>query len=167
MLEWLKRHAWKACSRLKRLTSSNLVLSATKHSKSKLAVRDRNRKRRTPTRWKSHFQRVGVLRLRQQPTKKWAVVLILSILSQGPLRQGAPRCGRPRGGQISSVKTDDFQPKVLIFNRLCYWQTFQRTSFIYCQGRLGPENLTNYWPIEIVLWLVFCQITLQKSRKGV
>ena len=28
MLEWFKRHAWKACSRLKRLTSSNLVLSA-------------------------------------------------------------------------------------------------------------------------------------------
>ena len=28
MLEWLKRHAWKACSRLKRLTGSNPVLSA-------------------------------------------------------------------------------------------------------------------------------------------
>ena len=30
MLEWLKRHAWKACSRLKRLTGSNPVLSAEK-----------------------------------------------------------------------------------------------------------------------------------------
>ena len=28
MLEWLKRHAWKACMRQKRITSSNLVLSA-------------------------------------------------------------------------------------------------------------------------------------------
>ena len=31
MLEWLKRHAWKACKRPKRFTSSNLVLSATNH----------------------------------------------------------------------------------------------------------------------------------------
>ena len=28
MLEWLKRHAWKACIPLKGITSSNLVLSA-------------------------------------------------------------------------------------------------------------------------------------------
>ena len=28
MLEWLKRHAWKACGRQKRLASSNLALSA-------------------------------------------------------------------------------------------------------------------------------------------
>ena len=28
MLEWLKRHAWKACILLKGITSSNLVLSA-------------------------------------------------------------------------------------------------------------------------------------------
>ncbi len=28
MLEWLKRHAWKACKPLKGFTSSNLVLSA-------------------------------------------------------------------------------------------------------------------------------------------
>ena len=28
MLEWLKRHAWKACSLLKGLASSNLALSA-------------------------------------------------------------------------------------------------------------------------------------------
>ena len=28
MLEWLKRHAWKACIRQKCITSSNLVLSA-------------------------------------------------------------------------------------------------------------------------------------------
>ena len=28
MLEWLKRHAWKACKRLKRFTGSNPVLSA-------------------------------------------------------------------------------------------------------------------------------------------
>ena len=32
MLEWLKRHAWKACSRLKRLTGSNPVLSAPRKS---------------------------------------------------------------------------------------------------------------------------------------
>jgi hypothetical protein len=30
MLEWLKRHAWKACKRLKRFTGSNPVLSANK-----------------------------------------------------------------------------------------------------------------------------------------
>ncbi len=30
MLEWLKRHAWKACGRQKRLASSNLALSANK-----------------------------------------------------------------------------------------------------------------------------------------
>ena len=30
MLEWLKRHAWKACKRLKRFTGSNPVLSAKK-----------------------------------------------------------------------------------------------------------------------------------------
>ena len=29
MLEWLKRHAWKACIPLKGITSSNLVLSAS------------------------------------------------------------------------------------------------------------------------------------------
>ena len=28
VLEWLKRHAWKACIPLKGITSSNLVLSA-------------------------------------------------------------------------------------------------------------------------------------------
>ncbi len=28
MLEWLKRHAWKACIRQKRITGSNPVLSA-------------------------------------------------------------------------------------------------------------------------------------------
>ena len=28
MLEWLKRHAWKACGLLKGLASSNLALSA-------------------------------------------------------------------------------------------------------------------------------------------
>ena len=28
MLEWLKRHAWKACVRQKRIASSNLALSA-------------------------------------------------------------------------------------------------------------------------------------------
>ena len=28
MLEWLKRHAWKACIRPKRITGSNPVLSA-------------------------------------------------------------------------------------------------------------------------------------------
>ena len=30
MLEWLKRHAWKACIRQKRITGSNPVLSAKK-----------------------------------------------------------------------------------------------------------------------------------------
>ena len=30
MLEWLKRHAWKACKRPKRFTGSNPVLSAKK-----------------------------------------------------------------------------------------------------------------------------------------
>ena len=35
MLEWLKRHAWKACSRLKRLTGSNPVLSAKAETISK------------------------------------------------------------------------------------------------------------------------------------
>ena len=30
MLEWLKRHAWKACIRQKRIPSSNLGLSALK-----------------------------------------------------------------------------------------------------------------------------------------
>ena len=30
MLEWLKRHAWKACKRPKRFTGSNPVLSAFK-----------------------------------------------------------------------------------------------------------------------------------------
>ena len=28
MLEWLKRHAWKACIRLKRIAGSNPALSA-------------------------------------------------------------------------------------------------------------------------------------------
>ncbi len=32
VLEWLKRHAWKACSRQKRLASSNLAHSAQKNS---------------------------------------------------------------------------------------------------------------------------------------
>ncbi len=31
VLEWLKRHAWKACIPLKGITSSNLVLSALNH----------------------------------------------------------------------------------------------------------------------------------------
>ena len=30
VLEWLKRHAWKACIRQKRITGSNPVLSAKK-----------------------------------------------------------------------------------------------------------------------------------------
>ena len=30
MLEWLKRHAWKACIRQKRITGSNPVLSAVR-----------------------------------------------------------------------------------------------------------------------------------------
>ena len=33
MLEWLKRHAWKACIPLKGITSSNLVLSALNNLK--------------------------------------------------------------------------------------------------------------------------------------
>ena len=33
MLEWLKRHAWKACIRQKRITGSNPVLSAKKREK--------------------------------------------------------------------------------------------------------------------------------------
>ena len=33
MLEWLKRHAWKACIRQKRITGSNPVLSAKKQLK--------------------------------------------------------------------------------------------------------------------------------------
>ena len=32
MLEWLKRHAWKACDRQKRFASSNLALSASKET---------------------------------------------------------------------------------------------------------------------------------------
>ena len=36
MLEWLKRHAWKACSRQNRLAGSNPVLSARKNEDSKL-----------------------------------------------------------------------------------------------------------------------------------
>ena len=39
MLEWLKRHAWKACSRLKRLTGSNPVLSATKEGRMTKVIR--------------------------------------------------------------------------------------------------------------------------------
>ena len=39
MLEWLKRHAWKACSRLKRLTGSNPVLSATENQFPQLQAR--------------------------------------------------------------------------------------------------------------------------------
>lgn len=31
MLEWLKRHAWKACIRQKRITGSNPVLSAIRY----------------------------------------------------------------------------------------------------------------------------------------
>lgn len=34
MLEWFKRHAWKACKLLKGFTSSNLVLSAGKTNES-------------------------------------------------------------------------------------------------------------------------------------
>ncbi len=30
MLEWLKRHAWKACIRLKRIAGSNPTLSASR-----------------------------------------------------------------------------------------------------------------------------------------
>ena len=33
MLEWLKRHAWKACIRQKRIASSNLAHSANKTPK--------------------------------------------------------------------------------------------------------------------------------------
>ena len=33
MLEWLKRHAWKACIRQKRIRSSNLRLSANQKEK--------------------------------------------------------------------------------------------------------------------------------------
>ena len=36
VLEWLKRHAWKACSRQNRLAGSNPVLSAKKGSRVKL-----------------------------------------------------------------------------------------------------------------------------------
>ena len=86
------------------------------------------------------FIRAGVLRLRKQPTKKWAVVLILSVLSQGPLRQGAPRCGRPRGGQISSGQTDDIQPKVLIFDSLCHCVIFHDTKIAASQ-RLRKDKI--------------------------
>ncbi len=34
MLEWLKRHAWKACIRQKRIGGSNPPLSATESCKS-------------------------------------------------------------------------------------------------------------------------------------
>ena len=36
MLEWLKRHAWKACIRQKRIPSSNLGLSAQNSTKNPL-----------------------------------------------------------------------------------------------------------------------------------
>ncbi len=35
VLEWLKRHAWKACKRQKRFTGSNPVLSANQRLVSK------------------------------------------------------------------------------------------------------------------------------------
>ena len=40
MLEWLKRHAWKACKRLKRFGGSNPPLSANKNG-SRLMVEGR------------------------------------------------------------------------------------------------------------------------------
>ena len=43
MLEWLKRHAWKACSRLKRLTGSNPVLSAKAETIGEPNLFERNR----------------------------------------------------------------------------------------------------------------------------
>ena len=38
MLEWLKRHAWKACIRLKRIAGSNPALSATVNTMMKLRI---------------------------------------------------------------------------------------------------------------------------------
>ncbi len=35
MLEWLKRHAWKACIRLKRIGGSNPPLSANENMKNR------------------------------------------------------------------------------------------------------------------------------------
>ena len=40
VLEWLKRHAWKACKRQKRFTSSNLVLSAENPRKFRMGFGD-------------------------------------------------------------------------------------------------------------------------------
>ena len=38
MLEWLKRHAWKACIRQKRIASSNLAHSAKKIAESQIST---------------------------------------------------------------------------------------------------------------------------------
>ncbi len=38
MLEWLKRHAWKACIPLKGIRSSNLLLSATENESNQRAA---------------------------------------------------------------------------------------------------------------------------------
>ena len=86
MLEWLKRHAWKACSRLKRLTGSNPVLSAkaiTEVSSSSLdstsvicfctappqAERDVGAKRRNPERQHHARPRSGISPPSRLPVK--------------------------------------------------------------------------------------------------
>ena len=40
MLEWLKRHAWKACIRQKRIASSNLAHSATNFLREGMSITD-------------------------------------------------------------------------------------------------------------------------------
>ena len=45
MLEWLKRHAWKACIRQKRITGSNPVLSAIRYYRAILILKNSTMKR--------------------------------------------------------------------------------------------------------------------------
>ena len=42
VLEWLKRHAWKACIRQKRIRGSNPLLSASKHKQKRNIVNNLN-----------------------------------------------------------------------------------------------------------------------------
>ena len=42
VLEWLKRHAWKACIRQKRIRGSNPLLSASKHKLKRNIVNNLN-----------------------------------------------------------------------------------------------------------------------------
>ena len=121
MLEWLKRHAWKACGRQKRLASSNLALSA-KSQKNASSLLERvflwlfaKPRRRRGEMWQAGETRAGKPRReRDYSTYFRPQALLLSFLCKGPSGKEHEKWPAARLGK-SRDPLPIFKKKFLIF----------------------------------------------------